>query len=109
MIARVWHGRTDVARADEYTKYLQQTGVTDLRRIPGNRGVLVLCDRSGSEAKFTLISFWDSVDAIRKFAGEDVLKARYYPQDRDFLRELEPHVQHLDVAVTEGPLFNPRG
>ena len=105
MIARVWHGRTDVARADEYTKYLQETGVIDLRKTPGNRGVTILCDRSGPAAHFTLISFWDSVESIRKFAGQDVLKARYYPKDREFLHALEPQVQHLEVEVKEGPLF----
>jgi len=104
MIARMWHGRTDAARADEYTQYLRDTGVTDLRGTPGNRAVLVLCNRSGDAADFTLISFWDSVDAIRRFAGQDVLKARYYERDADFLHELEPRVQHLEVVVSEGDL-----
>lgn len=101
MIARTWHGRTDASRAEEYTKYVKQTGVTDLRNTPGNQGVLVLCDRSGNAAHFTVISFWDSLDSIRKFAGDDVLKARYYPRDPEFLHALEPRVQHADVAVSE--------
>ena len=102
MIARTWHGRTDLARADEYTEYLRETGVNELRSTPGNRGVIVLLDRSGAAAHFTLISFWDSVDSIRRFAGDDVLKARYYGRDREFLHELEPRVQHLEVVVSDG-------
>ncbi|MGZ8853385.1 MAG: antibiotic biosynthesis monooxygenase [Thermoanaerobaculia bacterium] len=101
MIARLWNGRTDASRAGEYIEYLRETGVTDLRNTPGNEGVIVLCDRSGATAKFTLISFWDSVDAIRQFAGADVLEARYYPRDPDFLHELEPRVQHLELVVDE--------
>ncbi|MGZ4810510.1 MAG: antibiotic biosynthesis monooxygenase [Thermoanaerobaculia bacterium] len=102
MIARTWHGRTDVARADEYTQYMRETGVKDLRNTPGNQGVIVICDRNGTAADFTFISFWDSIDSIRLFAGDDVLKARYYPRDTEFLHELEPHVKHLDVVVNEG-------
>ena len=84
---------------------MTETGVTDLRNTPGNRGVLVMVDRSGTVAQLTLISFWDSVDSIRKFAGDDVLKARYYPRDREFLHEIAPRVQHLEVSAAEGPLF----
>ena len=53
MIARTWHGRMDLARADEYTQYLRETGVNDLRKTQGNRGVIVMCDRSGPAAHFT--------------------------------------------------------
>lgn len=105
MIARTWHGKIDVARVDEYVKYVEQTGVRDLRKTPGNLGVVVMVDRSGPDARMTLISFWDSVDSIRKFAGDDVLKARYYPRDGEFLHELAPRVEHFDVTATEGPLF----
>ena len=102
MIARTWHGRTDAQRADEYTEYLRETGVKDLRKTPGNRGVIVACNRNGVAADFTFISFWDSVDSIRQFAGDDVLKARYYVRDSEFLHELEPRVQHLEVVINEG-------
>jgi heme-degrading monooxygenase HmoA len=97
----MWHGRTDAARAEEYTQYLRETGVTDLRKTPGNRRVLVLCDRGPQVADFTLISFWDSVDSIRRFAGDDVLKARYYVRDRELLHELEPRVRHFEVVIDE--------
>jgi heme-degrading monooxygenase HmoA len=101
MIARMWHGRTDRKRASEYADYLRETGVKDLRNTPGNRRVLVMCDTSGDAADFTLISFWDSVDSIRAFAGDDLLKARYYRRDREFLHELDPRVTHLEVIVDE--------
>lgn len=97
LIARVWHGVTDAARADEYAAYLERTGATECRATPGNRGVLVLRRIKQDRAEFTFISLWDSVDAIRRFAGEDYEKAHYYPKDREFLVELEPFVDHYDV------------
>jgi len=71
--------------------------VTDCRATPGNRGVEVLRRTVGDETHFVFISFWDSMDAIRAFAGDDVERARYYPEDRDYLLELEPGVTHYEV------------
>lgn len=97
MIARIWHGVTSAAQADEYAAYLERTGARDCRATPGNRGVYVLRRVKHDRAEFTFISLWDSLDAIRRFAGEDYEKARYYPEDRDFLIELEPFVDHYEV------------
>jgi hypothetical protein len=46
-----------------------------------------------------LISLWESADAIRNFAGPDIVRARYYPEDDRFLLELEPEVAHYEVLV----------
>ena len=55
----------------------------------------------GEVAHFLLISLWESMDAIRRFAGEDAERARYYPEDEQFLLELEPTVQHYDVLINK--------
>jgi heme-degrading monooxygenase HmoA len=99
MIARTWHGVTPLAKADEYLDYLHRTGIPDYRAIEGNRGVYVLRRLDGDQAHFLLISLWDSMAAIRRFAGEDVEQARYYPQDADYLLELEPSVTHYEVMA----------
>lgn len=99
MIARLWHGMTRAAQADEYLDYLNSTGVPDYRRTPGNRGVYVLRRTEGDIAHFLLISLWESREAIRQFAGEDIEKAHYYPADKDFLLEFEPRVTHYDVLL----------
>jgi len=99
MIARIWHGRTDADRFDEYMDYMTRTGVRDLRATPGNQRVLVLCERGEKSADIVFISLWDSLESIRAFAGDDITKARYYPRDTEFLHELEPNVRHLDVAA----------
>lgn len=99
LIARIWHGATPASRADEYTTYLERTGVLDCKATPGNRGVYVLRRIRQDRAEFTFLSLWESLDAIRSFAGDDYEKARYYPEDRDFLIELEPFVDHYDVVA----------
>jgi heme-degrading monooxygenase HmoA len=100
MIARQWHGAVLAERADAYLRYLEKTGVPDSKATAGNRGVFVLTRREGKVAHFVFLSLWESLDAIRAFAGDDVEKARYYPEDRDFLLELEPTVTHYEVAAS---------
>jgi heme-degrading monooxygenase HmoA len=99
VIARTWHGRVPAEKADAYHRYLLTTGVLDYKAVPGNQGVHVLQRLEGNEAHFLLITFWASWEAIRAFAGEDVEKARYYPEDEAFLLELEPTVTHYEVLV----------
>ncbi len=97
MIARIWRGRTREADQDTYYQYLQKTGLPDYRATKGNRGVWVLRRVYEGKAEFLLISLWDSWDAIKAFAGPDYEIAVYYPEDRKFLLELEPHVTHYEV------------
>ena len=97
MIARTWHGVVPATRADDYADYLSRTGVPDLEATPGNRGVYVLRRPDGANAHFLLVSLWDSLESIRAFAGDDIEQARYYPEDHDFLLELEPRVTHYEV------------
>ena len=97
MIARQWHGRVRAADADAYFDYLVRTGLADYRRTPGNRGVQVFRRRDDGVVHYLLTTLWDSWDSIRAFAGDDVDRARYYPEDTRFLLELEPTVTHFEV------------
>jgi heme-degrading monooxygenase HmoA len=101
MIARLWHGAVPDAKGDAYMRYLEKTGVPDYRSTPGNRGVYVFRRGEGEIAHFLLVSLWESREAIRAFAGEDAEKARYYPEDTDFLLELEPTVTHYEVEAAD--------
>ena len=89
------------AKADAYHQYLLRTGVTDHADTPGNRGVHVLRRVEGEVAHFLLITYWESVEAIQRFAGEDYERARYYPEDDDFLLEREPFVTHYEVLLAK--------
>ena len=99
MIARTWHGIVPASKADAYHHYMEETGVKGLRSTPGNRGVYMLRRIEGNVAHFQIMSLWDSYDAIRRFAGADFERAVYYPEDKNFLLELEPHVTHYEVLV----------
>jgi heme-degrading monooxygenase HmoA len=97
MIARVWRGVTLAHKADDYLTYLEATGLKAYRATLGNRGVQVLRRIRDDEAEFVLISHWDSLDAIRAFAGEDYERAVYYPEDKDYLLSFAPNVDHFEV------------
>lgn len=101
MISRKWHGRVPAAKADSYHDYLLRTGVTDYLSTPGNLGVLVERWIDGDVAHFLLTTVWESLDAIERFAGKDYERARYYPEDDDFLLEREPTVRHAEALFFE--------
>ncbi|MGH7596406.1 MAG: antibiotic biosynthesis monooxygenase [bacterium] len=99
MIARIWRGRTPSTKADEYFEYLKKTGLKDVRSTTGNQGVYILRRLKGGEAEFLFLSLWDSMAAIKLFAGDDSEKARYYPEDKNFLLEMEPVVSHYEILA----------
>lgn len=107
MIARTWHGVVPAEKADAYHEFLLESGVPDYQQTPGNRGVYIFRRIEGDVAHFLLLTLWDSFDAIRAFAGPDVDRARYYPEDKDFLLEFEPTVTHYEVLASRTRDSNP--
>ena len=101
MIARIWHGKTDKASYEAYSNFLKQVAIPDYKKTAGFQGLMFLRQLIGKEAHFKLITYWENVDAIKKFAGEDFEKAKYYPEDEDFLLEFEENVQHFEVFANE--------
>lgn len=101
MIARIWRGRTRAEHAEEYAGYVRRTGVKELRAAAGNRGAIVLRRVAEGEAEFYVISLWESMDAIHRFAGEHHEVPVYFPEDKNYLLEMEPRVRHYDLAAFE--------
>jgi len=99
MIARFWRGATRAADRDTYLEYLHRTGVADILKLEGNRGIRLLHRLAGDQAEFLFVSFWDSLDAIHAFAGPDIQSAVYYPEDRKYLLELTPEVVHYEMET----------
>ena len=99
MIARFWRGVTPKSKAEEYFHYLEKTGLKEYRSTEGNRGVYVFRRIENDRAVFLLMSLWESCDAIKKFAGPNLEKAVYYPEDKKFLLELEPNVIHYEILA----------
>jgi heme-degrading monooxygenase HmoA len=98
MIARIWRGITLAEKADAYVDYLNETGLRDYAKTPGNSGVTVLRRLQGDHCEIVLISLWDSMAAVRAFAGENPERSVYYPEDEHYLLEMEPLVRHYEVA-----------
>lgn len=101
MICRIWHGRTQRARADEYERFLLERALPDYRATAGNLSASLMRRDEGDITHFVTETLWESEDAIRGFAGNEVLKARYYTEDNDFLLEFERFVQHYRVVAVE--------
>ena len=102
MIARTWHGAVPSELADSYGEYVKKTGVVGLRATPGNLGVYVLRRPEGDRTHFLMISLWRDRTSIEAFAGAEIARARYYPDDASYLLELEPSVTHYEVLVRPG-------
>ena len=103
LIARIWQGRTQASRAEEYTTYLYEAGIKKIAAIPGNRGVQMVRSVAGEFADFEVLSYWDSLDAIRLFAGDDIAKVRHLPRDPEYMIGMEPAVRHFEVIVNHWP------
>ena len=108
MIARIWHGKTRRDRADAYSDFLDARAIPDYRSVRGNLAAYALRLDEHDETHFLTLSFWESEDSIRAFAGPDVLQAKYYPEDSGVLLELEPEVVHYQVVAGD-PVFSAAG
>jgi heme-degrading monooxygenase HmoA len=102
MIARMWHGRILRKDAEAYHRYIERTGLREYRATPGNLGAHYLQRHEGEITHVVTLTFWESVDAIRRFAGDDYESAKYYPEDARFLLEREPRVLHYEVVPDSG-------
>ena len=98
MIARMWHGRVPSAKAAAYREFVRGRAIPDYRSVPGNLSVHILERAEGDITHFVTLTFWESLDAVRGFAGDDVDAAKYYPEDKDFLLDFEARVTHYDVV-----------
>lgn len=104
-VARTWRGATRLEDADAYLDYLKITGLKSYRETPGNLGVVALRRREGRRAEFLLISLWESEAAIRRFAGDPIAQAVFYPEDDRFLVDRDNHVGHFDVVFRDGGIM----
>ena len=103
MIARVWRGWTATADADAYADYLLATGMKEARATPGNRGAYFLRRIDCGRAEFLNVILWETLDAIRAFAGDDIEQAVFFPDDDRYLVERELKVAHYEVFDPEVP------
>jgi len=99
-IARIWRGRTTAAKADEYHRYLHEHGIKPLAEKA--LGVQMLREDRANESEFVTISYWESVEAMTRFAGDNPRRIHHLERDAEFLIELPGGVQILDIAASHG-------
>jgi hypothetical protein len=99
-IARIWRGRTTAAKADAYARYVYEHGIRPL----GEKalGVQLLREDRASESEFVTISYWESVEAMSRFAGSDPRRIHHLERDAEFLVELPSGVQVLEIVTASG-------
>ena len=96
MITRIWHGKTESKHADSYLKYIQETGLKDYLATTGIISAKILRKIDGDFCHFYTITEWKDLESIINFAGVDYKKARYYPEDKEYLLEFEETVEHYE-------------
>jgi heme-degrading monooxygenase HmoA len=99
MILRTWRGSTRLEDRERYLAYLNETGVKEYKSTPGNQGVWVVRRELNERAEFLLLTLWDSMEAVQRFAGASPERAVFYPDDDEFLIEKDEHVDHYEVLV----------
>ena len=97
MIARHWHGRVPAALAANYLKLMAEIALPEYRATQGNLRAWCLHRAEGDVVHVEMWTLWRNEAAIRRFAGEDMSRAKYYDFDPDYLLELEPNVRHYRV------------
>jgi hypothetical protein len=97
-IGRLWRGRVRSELLEEYRDYITATGLRDYLHTPGNRGALMLTRQAGGHGDVLTLSLWESQDAIERFAGTPIDRARYYPEDERFLLDRPPYVEHFEAS-----------
>jgi len=101
MISRVWHGWTTPANADAYEALLKSeifAGIKN-RQIAGYRGIHLFRRNLGKEVEFVTVMWFDSMEAVRVFAGEDYEAAVVPPKARALLSRFDARSQHYEVKV----------
>lgn len=98
MIARIWRGFAIPEKAEDYVKHLQMSVLPELRQIDGFQGVTLMRQDSAQSVEFLVLTLWESMEAIRRFAGEDAEVAVVAPAARALFREYDSTVKHFEVV-----------
>ncbi|MEO1522255.1 MAG: antibiotic biosynthesis monooxygenase [Cyanobacteria bacterium J06633_2] len=98
MIARMWKGRVPSSKANAYREFVNTRTIPNYQSLEGNVSIHRLEQPDGDSTTFITFSFWESLNVIREFIGDDINVAKYYPEDQNFLLEFEPTILHDDVV-----------
>ena len=99
MIVRIWRGQAESgSKADAYHRHFSETVAPELQALRGNRGAWLLRRDFAGKTEFLAVTFWESVEAIRGFAGDNVLSAIVEPEARAVLAAFDDFARHYELA-----------
>ena len=101
MIVRTWHGRTRLSDGDDYESFMEARAAPDYGSVDGLQELFFTRRDEGDVSHFLLITVWDTLEAVKKFAGDDPSVAKYYPEDDKFLLEKEDHSLNHQVFYSQ--------
>ena len=101
MIAREWKARCPMTQKAGFIKYLYQTGIKDSSGTIGFKGAQIFTRDLEENTEVTLISYWDSLNAIKAFAGDNIEIARLYQDDYKYELEPDTFVSHYEVIENQ--------
>lgn len=100
MIGRIWRGWTTREHADSYEKLLREHILPSIHRVDGYQGAYLLRQDGADEAEFVTVTFFESLDTVRAFAGADYTRAVVPPEARQLLSRFDQTVLHYQVIMT---------
>jgi hypothetical protein len=100
MIARHWRGWTQPQNAASYERLLKETVFASLKKLPGYRGGYLLREDGVDEVEFVVVNFFDSLEAVRRFAGPEYTVPVFEPEAKNLLTRIEPIARHYDVRAS---------
>jgi heme-degrading monooxygenase HmoA len=102
VIARLWHGWARGADADAYEQLLRQEVLPGIHRIDGYLGAYLLRRQTGDLAEFATVTLWESIDAVRAFAGDDYEAAVVPPEAQRLLERFDERSVHYEIVAAPG-------
>jgi len=99
VIARLWHGWTAPQNADAYEDFLRTKMFPSIHRVPGYLGADLLRRADGEEIAFVTITRFESLDAVRAFAGEAYEQAVVEPEARELLSRFDARSEHYEIVI----------
>ena len=98
MIARIWRGQATNAKTDAYFRHITDTVFPSLKDLAGHRGAWLLRRQADGQTEFLAVTFWESLDSVRAFAGDDITSAIVEPEARAVLADFDDFARHYEVA-----------
>ncbi|WP_299275147.1 antibiotic biosynthesis monooxygenase [uncultured Psychroserpens sp.] len=101
MIARIWKGKTQLKHLEAYTAFMKSRAIPDYKKTNGFIKLIFLKRTDNDFAYFELLTFWKNMEVIKNFAGDDFERAKYYPEDKNYLIDFPEKVTHYQVFAQE--------